>query len=42
MNITNPGVFGSEWCDSPWKLVEQSIVGIKEVKQDVDFILWTG
>ena len=41
-NITNPGMFGNQWCDSPWALVQETIKGIKNVKQDVDFILWTG
>lgn len=42
MNISEPGVFGNQWCDAPWRLVEESIKGIKNLKSDVDFILWTG
>ncbi|XP_060581957.1 acid sphingomyelinase-like phosphodiesterase 3b [Ruditapes philippinarum] len=42
MNISKPGMFGDQWCDSPWGLVEETVTGIKDLKSDVDFMLWTG
>ncbi|XP_045191532.2 acid sphingomyelinase-like phosphodiesterase 3b [Mercenaria mercenaria] len=42
MNISQPGLFGNQWCDSPWRLVQETITGIKSLKSDVDFMLWTG
>ncbi|KAL4234305.1 Acid sphingomyelinase-like phosphodiesterase 3b [Mactra antiquata] len=42
MNITQPGMFGNQWCDSPFELVQATVQGISDVKNDVDFILWTG
>jgi hypothetical protein len=42
MNISKPGMFGDQWCDSPWRLVEETMTGIKDLKSDVDFMLWTG
>ncbi|XP_060581958.1 acid sphingomyelinase-like phosphodiesterase 3b [Ruditapes philippinarum] len=42
MNISQPGLFGNQWCDSPWRLVQETISGIKHIKGDVDFMLWTG
>ncbi|WAQ98424.1 ASM3B-like protein [Mya arenaria] len=42
MNISQPGTFGNQWCDSPWSLVEESIKGLGPVRSQVDFIIWTG
>ncbi|XP_041371161.1 acid sphingomyelinase-like phosphodiesterase 3b isoform X4 [Gigantopelta aegis] len=36
------GIYGDYWCDSPWKLVADSVAAMKRIKSDVDFILWTG
>ncbi|XP_053402457.1 acid sphingomyelinase-like phosphodiesterase 3b isoform X2 [Mercenaria mercenaria] len=42
MNISQPGLFGNQWCDAPWRLVQETITGIQSLKSDVDFMLWTG
>ncbi|KAH3787782.1 acid sphingomyelinase-like phosphodiesterase 3b [Dreissena polymorpha] len=39
---THPGQFGDFWCDSPWKLVNSSVHAMAKLKQNADFILWTG
>ncbi|XP_046572572.1 acid sphingomyelinase-like phosphodiesterase 3b [Haliotis rubra] len=36
------GIYGDYWCDSPWRLVNDSINAMVSIKDDVDFILWTG
>jgi sphingomyelin phosphodiesterase acid-like 3 len=36
------GSFGNYACDSPWKLINESVYAMKEIKPDVDFIIWTG
>ena len=36
------GKFGDYWCDAPWRLIEESIKEMAEVKKDVDFLIWTG
>ncbi|XP_046368337.2 acid sphingomyelinase-like phosphodiesterase 3b [Haliotis rufescens] len=36
------GIYGDYWCDSPWRLVNDSVAAMANVKRDVDFILWTG
>ena len=41
-NVSNRGPFGNYWCDSPWALVEETVKGMRRIKADVDFILWTG
>ena len=40
--VDNPGQFGDYWCDSPWRLVNDSISAMANIKGSVDFILWTG
>ena len=42
VDISNPGQFGDQWCDSPWQLVQASMSGLGDLKKDVDFVLWTG
>ncbi|XP_046572573.1 acid sphingomyelinase-like phosphodiesterase 3b [Haliotis rubra] len=36
------GIYGDYWCDSPWRLVNDSINAMASIKGNVDFILWTG
>ncbi|XP_046548538.1 LOW QUALITY PROTEIN: acid sphingomyelinase-like phosphodiesterase 3b [Haliotis rubra] len=36
------GIYGDYWCDSPWRLVNDSVAAMANVKRDVDFIVWTG
>ncbi|GFS00715.1 acid sphingomyelinase-like phosphodiesterase 3b [Elysia marginata] len=40
--VSNPGPFGNGSCDSPLRLIEDSIMTMAKIKPDVDFILWTG
>ncbi|KAK6185873.1 hypothetical protein SNE40_008014 [Patella caerulea] len=40
--VTSPGIYGDYWCDSPWLLIKDSIESMKEIRPDVDFLLWTG
>ncbi|GFS00717.1 acid sphingomyelinase-like phosphodiesterase 3a [Elysia marginata] len=40
--VSNPGLFGTDYCDSPLRLIEDSIRTMAEIKPEVDFILWTG
>ncbi|KAH9491716.1 Acid sphingomyelinase-like phosphodiesterase 3b [Bulinus truncatus] len=42
-NITGklPG-YGDYWCDSTWRLVTESIQAMASIKQNVDFLIWTG
>ena len=39
---SNNGEFGNYACDSPWPLVQSSIQAMKTIKDQPDFILWTG
>ncbi|KAM4771015.1 cyclic GMP-AMP phosphodiesterase SMPDL3A [Rhinophrynus dorsalis] len=41
-NASNPGIFGDFLCDSPYQLILSAIQYIKESKQKVDFMIWTG
>ncbi|PVD29741.1 hypothetical protein C0Q70_08997 [Pomacea canaliculata] len=41
-NVTNPGPLGDYWCDSPWRLVTDTIAAMGDIKSDVDFLIWTG
>uniref|UniRef100_A0A0B7AV20 Calcineurin-like phosphoesterase domain-containing protein n=1 Tax=Arion vulgaris TaxID=1028688 RepID=A0A0B7AV20_9EUPU len=41
-NVSKPGQYGDYWCDSPWLLVQDTIVNMANFQQKVDFILWTG
>ncbi|XP_067657506.1 acid sphingomyelinase-like phosphodiesterase 3b [Haliotis asinina] len=36
------GIYGDYWCDSPWRLVNDSINAMANIRRNVDFILWTG
>ncbi|XP_048249590.1 acid sphingomyelinase-like phosphodiesterase 3b isoform X2 [Haliotis rufescens] len=36
------GIYGDYWCDSPWRLVNDSINAMANINRNVDFILWTG
>ncbi|XP_046572557.1 acid sphingomyelinase-like phosphodiesterase 3b [Haliotis rubra] len=36
------GIYGDYWCDSPWRLVNDSINAMASIKSNVDFIIWTG
>ena len=36
------GHYGDYACDSPWTLIDDSIRAMKEIRSDVDFIVWTG
>ncbi|XP_071089682.1 acid sphingomyelinase-like phosphodiesterase 3b [Haliotis cracherodii] len=36
------GIYGDYWCDSPWRLVNDSINAMADIKKNVDFIMWTG
>lgn len=40
--VPAPGKYGDYWCDSPWLLVVDSIASLASIKDDVDFIIWTG
>ncbi|KAK6185874.1 hypothetical protein SNE40_008015 [Patella caerulea] len=40
--VTSPGIYGDYWCDSPWLLIKDSIESMKEIRPDVDFLIWTG
>ncbi|KAM8953648.1 cyclic GMP-AMP phosphodiesterase SMPDL3A [Pelodytes ibericus] len=42
VNASNPGVFGDFLCDSPYQLILSAIQAIKDSKQKVDFMIWTG
>ena len=45
-NIDDPdgyyGPYGNYLCDSPWQLIESSVNAMKEIREDVDFLIWTG
>lgn len=36
------GSYGSYLCDSPWLLINSSVQAMRQIKQDVDFLIWTG
>ncbi|XP_048249719.1 acid sphingomyelinase-like phosphodiesterase 3b [Haliotis rufescens] len=36
------GIYGDYWCDSPWRLVNDSINAMADINRNVDFSLWTG
>ena len=40
--VSKPGQYGDYWCDSPWRLVNNSVYAMANIRADVDFILWTG
>ncbi|XP_057689460.1 acid sphingomyelinase-like phosphodiesterase 3b [Corythoichthys intestinalis] len=40
--VSQVGLFGSYACDSPWKLINSSIVAMSEILPNPDFIVWTG
>ncbi|KAK7486174.1 hypothetical protein BaRGS_00022497, partial [Batillaria attramentaria] len=40
--VSEPGEFGDYWCDSPWRLITHAIGAMTQIKEDVDFLLWTG
>ncbi|KAL8608057.1 hypothetical protein ACOMHN_023873 [Nucella lapillus] len=37
-----PPLLGDYWCDSPWRLVTETLDAMAAYPQDVDFVLWTG
>ncbi|KAH9491715.1 Acid sphingomyelinase-like phosphodiesterase 3b [Bulinus truncatus] len=42
-NITGQlPAYGDYWCDATWRLVVDSIQAMKNIKPDVDFLIWTG
>jgi sphingomyelin phosphodiesterase acid-like 3 len=41
-DVKSRGVFGNYRCDAPWTLVVSSVNGMKLLKPEVDFVLWTG
>ena len=36
------GEFGDYLCDSPWMLINSSVHAMREIRSDVDFLIWTG
>ncbi|XP_067657019.1 acid sphingomyelinase-like phosphodiesterase 3b [Haliotis asinina] len=36
------GIYGDYWCDSPWRLINDSINAMANISSSVDFIIWTG
>ena len=42
--VTNHGLFGDYWCDSPWNLITSAVEAMKNATEgrDADFVLWTG
>lgn len=43
-NVSNHGLYGDYWCDSPWNLITSAVEAMKNATEDrdADFILWTG
>lgn len=36
------GSYGNYLCDSPWLLINSSVQAMRQIKEDVDFLIWTG
>ncbi|NWH55214.1 ASM3A phosphodiesterase, partial [Fregata magnificens] len=41
-NASNPGPFGDFLCDSPYQLILSAFAFMKDSKQQVSFMIWTG
>lgn len=41
-SVGSHGIFGDYNCDSPWRLVYSMVEGIRDLKSDPDFVIWTG
>ena len=42
-NVPQPGKYGDYECDSPWQLVESSVVAMRNIdSSNPAFILWSG
>lgn len=39
---TTGGSYGNYLCDSPWLLINSSVQAMRQIKEDVDFLIWTG
>ncbi|XP_075059105.1 cyclic GMP-AMP phosphodiesterase SMPDL3A [Mixophyes fleayi] len=42
VNASSPGIYGDFMCDSPYGLILSAIKYIKDSKQNVEFMIWTG
>ncbi|XP_063773328.1 acid sphingomyelinase-like phosphodiesterase 3a isoform X2 [Pseudophryne corroboree] len=42
VNASNPGIYGDFMCDAPYGLILSAIQFIKDSKQKVEFMIWTG
>ena len=36
------GKWGNYLCDAPWRLINSSVFGMKDIESNPDFIIWTG
>lgn len=34
--------YGDYRCDAPWSLINSSVYATRQLRQDVDFLIWTG
>ena len=41
-NSSGRGDLGSYLCDSPWKLLDETLAEARKIKPDPEFIIWTG
>ncbi|NXS85093.1 ASM3A phosphodiesterase, partial [Erpornis zantholeuca] len=42
VNASNPGPFGDFMCDSPYQLISSAFAFMKDSKEQVSFMIWTG